>query len=484
MVDARLPLRQWLGSSDHSSVYLTEIAGPASPKAVVKIFPADFFNFDRQIQRWRALSQLHCPYLLRLLDGGRSEIDRTPFFFALTDFAEEDLSQVLPHRALTTDEVKQLLPPLLEGLTYLHKNGFVHGHIQPSNVMAAGDKLKLPVERIYAAGEHRDNTSPLSPYDAPEIATGTLTPAADVWSVGMFLVAALKQHPMDVRANPLAVPKIPADLPEPFRSIIGDCLVVDPKSRCTLTEIGAWLNPVAPVKTPAPKSAPEKTKEIRKETDVKQTGSKQTGVSQAGINAKKTVSPVRITEAPATPMAANRVAATPVAATPVKKHQSAWRIGAPIAAVVIIAALVLGQKLLTHKPETTPPASTSTPETQPAAQPAAQPTTAPAPEASTPQDPILHRVVPELSANTKRKVHGVIKINVRVEVDPSGKVIATKILTPSSSRYFNNLAQESAQQWEFAPPQQNGAPVQSAWLLRFQFSRRSAEVIPSRIARP
>jgi TonB family protein len=463
MLDARLPLRQWLGNTDHSCVYLTEIAGPKSPKAVVKIFPADFFDADHQLARWRALAQLNSPYLLRVLDGGRSEIDNTPFFFVVTDFAEEDLGQILPQRALTPDEVKELLPPVLEGLAYLHKNGFVHGHLQPSNIMAMGDKIKLPVDRIYKTGEPRDNTSPLSPYDAPETAVGTLTPAADVWSLGMFLVAALKQRPLAVTGNPPAAPKIPGDIPEPLRSIISDCLVLEPKNRSTIAEIGAWLQPTVAVTSTASAAAAKPTPVAKPAPVVKPTPARDS-------------SPVRIVE----------VAEIAVVKAVDSPRRSPWRIGVPVAVIALIGALWLGPKIFSPKHQPVPPSaerpesqerpeSPETKETKPAATPV---------QTSQPEDPIRHRVVPEVSANTKRKIHGVLKVSVHVDVDPSGKVIAAKVISPSSSRYFNNLAEETAQQWEFAPPQQNGEPAPSAWQLRFQFSRRSTAVVPSRIAQP
>jgi TonB family protein len=439
MVEARLPLRQWLGGSDHSCVYLTELAGPESPKAVVKIFPADFFDADLQLTRWRSLSQLNSESLLRVLDGGRSEIDGTKFFFVVMDFAEENLSQILPLRALTPDEVRELLPPVLEGLAFLHKNGFVHGHIQPSNIMASGDKLKLPVDRAHATNEPRSNASPLGPYDAPEIARGAMTPAADVWSLGMFLIAALKQRPLPLRENSSAAVVVPGDIPEPLRSIIGDCLTSDPKARSTIAEISAWLQPAPAIPAPAIKPVAKPA---------------HTPVS----------SPVRIVE---------------VAETPAKTRRSGWRVGAPLAAVVLIAALVLGQKLFSHKPDSTPAPTTAT-------QPAGQPPTVPSAntaskEASPTEDPILHRVVPNVSESTKRKIHGVIKVSVHVDVDPSGKVTAAKITSPSSSHYFNNLSQVVAQQWEFAPAQSNGTPEPSAWMLRFQFSRRNTQVAPSKV---
>ena len=459
MLEARLPLRQWLGNTDHSCVYLTEIAGPKSPKVVVKIFPADFFDADHQLARWRALALLNSPYLLRVLDGGRSEIDHTPFFFVVTDFADEDLGQILPQRALTPDEVKELLPPVLEGLAYLHKNGFVHGHIQPSNIMAMGDKIKLPLDRVYKTGEPRDNTSPLTPYDAPETATGTLTPAADVWSLGMFLIAALKQRPLAVPGNPPAAPKVPGDIPEPLRSIISDCLVLEPKNRSTIAEIGAWLQPTVSVTSTASAAAAKPAPVAKPAPALKPVPTRDSA-------------PMRIVE---------------VAESSPSPRRSGWRIGAPITVVALIVALFLGPRMFSHKHEPAPPITerpenAERPEVPEAKE--AKPPATPAQNASQPEDPIRHRVVPEVSASTKRKIHGIIKISVHVNVDPSGKVIAAKITSPSSSHYFNNLAEETAQQWEFAPPQQNGEAVPSAWQLRFQFSRKATAVVPSRTTQP
>ncbi len=53
-------------------------------------------------------------------------MDGAPVLYAVMEFAEEDLSQILPVRPLAPAEVSDLLPPLLDGLSYLHQKGFVH----------------------------------------------------------------------------------------------------------------------------------------------------------------------------------------------------------------------------------------------------------------------------------------------------------------------------------------------------------------------
>jgi hypothetical protein len=38
---------------------------------------------------------------------------------------------------------------------------------------------------------------------------------------------------------------------------------------------------------------------------------------------------------------------------------------------------------------------------------------------------------------------------------------------------------DAARSWKFTPPQINGQPASSQWLLRFQFGRTSTQVSPT-----
>ena len=108
--------------------------------------------------------------------------------------AEEDLSQILPQRPLAAAEVTDLLPPLLDSLSYLHDKGFVHGRIKPSNVHATGDQLKLSADQIVSSAELNVSPKRRDVYDAPETAAGIVSPAGNVWSIGVTVVAALTQN--------------------------------------------------------------------------------------------------------------------------------------------------------------------------------------------------------------------------------------------------------------------------------------------------
>src|ERR1017187_8275412 len=88
---------------------------------------------------------------------------------------------------------------------------------------------------------------------------------------------------------------------------------------------------------------------------------------------------------------------------------------------------------------------------------------------------VVRQVLPDVSQNSRKTITGTIKVTVRVEVNPSGKVAAAKLKTAGPSRYFAGLALKAAQRWEFSPPQVNGQPAASTWLLQFRFKRAGTQ---------
>ena len=73
---------------------------------------------------------------------------------------------------MAPSEVSDLLPPVLDALFYLHKNGFVHGRVKPSNVLAAGDQLKLSSDQVAPVAQQDGSRRRRDVYDAPETAAG------------------------------------------------------------------------------------------------------------------------------------------------------------------------------------------------------------------------------------------------------------------------------------------------------------------------
>jgi TonB family protein len=425
VIEGKYPLRQWLGGSDHSAVFLTEFAERPSQKAAIKLIRVDEGSAELQLARLRATRKLSHPHLIRTVECGLCRVEGSTFLYVLMECADDDLSQILPERPLAPSEVSDLLPPVLDALSYLHKNGFVHGRVKPSNVLAAGDQLKLSTDQVAPVvlqdGGHRRRDV----YDAPETAAGIISPAGDIWSVGVTLLAALTQS---VAAAEQASPTnrdLPETIPDPFRGIVRECLQLDPNRRCPLKEIQTRMQP-----------------------------------------------PARSVPAPAEP-------------APIPASSSTRRPVFAVAAVIIVVLAVVLALLYSRSSKSPVPTSDVT------KQPVSEPAPAPAAAASKPAEhaakprasggEVVHQVIPTVPRSAQNTIRGTIKVVVRVQVDPSGKVTDAKLKSAGSSRYFANQALKAAQRWEFSAPEVDGQPAASTWLLQFRFKRTSIDASPQRV---
>src|SRR5580704_7930707 len=256
VVEGKFPLRQWLGGSDDTAVFLTERAGQPSQKAAIKLIKADGGKADRLLAAWRVAAQLSHPHLIRIFESGRCRLNGDAFVYLLMEYADEDLLQILPLRPLEPAEVGEMLNPLLDALAYVHGPGLVHSRIRPSNVLAVGDQLKLSSDRIIASSAAGSERTREDVYHAPEMAAGILSPAGDLWSLGVTVVAALTQNvPFDGDVSH-GDPGLPKSIPEPYRGIARECLHLDLKRRCSIDDIEARLLPAARSVAAEPEAAP------------------------------------------------------------------------------------------------------------------------------------------------------------------------------------------------------------------------------------
>ncbi len=459
-VDGKFPLRQWLGGSEHSAVFLTERPGQ-SEKVAIKLIASDA-DADRQLSHWRAAAQLSHPHLMRIYEAGRCRLDGTPLLYLVMEYAEEDLSEILPQRALAPSEVTDLLPPLLDALSFLHSKGFVHGRVKPSNVHAMGDQLKLSADQIVATTEPASRRRDV--YDAPETAAGIVSPAGDVWSIGVTLVAALTQNVSfegSAEADPSHPDPAPPDtVPQPFRGIARECLHLDPKRRCSLAEIQARLLPAGrSVPAPVPVGEPP----------APAYGSAWRIVIPVAVlllfvlglffyrtifpgKPSSQLGPVKIEDSAPAPAPAEPVRSSPTTSNPATSNPTP-------------------SNLTTTKPAPPNPAPASVP-------------VPPAPKATAPtRGEVVHQVVPEVPQSARNTITGTVKVTVHVDVDSSGKVTAAKFKSAGPSKYFAGQAMKAAERWEFSPPVVDGKPAASAWVLQFRFKRTSAQASSERVSR-
>jgi TonB family protein len=431
------PLQHWLGGSDHSAVFLTETTGTPPQKAAIKLMAAESgAEAERQISRLRATAKLSHPNLIQTFRAGQFKIDGTPLVYVVMECADEDLSQILPQRALEPAEVKDLLPPLLGTLSYLHGSGLVHGRIKPSNVLAAGDRLKLSSDQVSSAGDQNSQRKRSDLYDAPEIAAGNISPASDIWSLGIMTVAGFTQNASFAPVDPPRDPSVPGSVPEPFRSIARECLRVDPKQRCSVAQIEARLKgQEQPPATPA----------------IPATARKPTPRQTA-----PTVQPEQPRRRPAFPIT----------------------IGVAVLLACIFAfSYFRGSKPAAQNPDAAPQPSAATSKS-------AAPAISEAPSSAKSANPageVSHQVLPDIPQSAQHTINGTIKVVVKAQVDASGKVSSAAFKSAGSSRYFADRALNAAKRWEFSPPQSDGQPQASTWLIQFRFKRSGTQASAQRV---
>ncbi len=141
VINNTFPLQRYLGGSSESAVFLTQLAGPQSSKAVLKLIP-EGASVDLQLSLWRRASKLTHPNLLQLYQGGRCRLADMDLLYVVMEHAEENLSEILPQRALTPSEARDMLGLVLDALSNLHAQGLVHSHLKPSNILATSDQVK------------------------------------------------------------------------------------------------------------------------------------------------------------------------------------------------------------------------------------------------------------------------------------------------------------------------------------------------------
>jgi TonB family protein len=452
VVNEEFPLLRYLGGSEQSAVFLTRRTDREPQEVAIKLILASAENPELQVSWWELAAKLSHPHLLRLFQRGHCQIDGTNLLYVVTEYAEESLSQILPYRALTLAEARETLQPLLDALAYIHAKGFVHGHIKPANIVAVGDQIKISSDGLCGAGESSKVLRTPGIYAAPEIADGGgVSPASDIWSLGMTLVEVLTQRPPIWEETEQPELVLPETLPEPFFDIASHCLRRNPQRRWTVAEITARLQR-------AP-SAPEE---------------------------KEIIQP--------------------------KGGLTKWGYTVPAIAAGILLLAILGPKLLHRQPNPQPasvvessqpkpepnqgavtarPNPTIKNENQPASS-APQPTSsrttantgatknAGARNATGNRDrgEVAQQVLPDVSRSALRTVHGKLKVRVKVTVDSSGNVLAAKFDSRGPSNYFADRTLQAARRWTFTPPQVDGQGVASEWILRFEFDRAGTKVHP------
>lgn len=482
VINGVLPLRRFLGRSNHSVVFLTEYKVQNLADAAIKLVPADPASADAQLAYWKSAATLAHPHLIRLFETGRCQLGGHPFLFAVMEYAEETLAQILPKRPLTADEVRELLRPTLAALRFLHDKDLVHGQLKPANFLVIGDQLKLSSDNIHPVGKSRPSIAKRSVYDPPEAKIGGIDAKGDVWGLGVTMVEALTQRlpaGLDQRTEIAVLP--PAPIPPGFEEVTERCLNRDPALRPTIDELTAQF--VDPPPAEAAQSA----------------ASAETGAADAGAAAPApgTLGAPSSPGAPVTPAApaarpemslTELLVQAPNLGSPAPAPGRRLALWGAVAGVLIAASVWV---VWHYQHPSLPSLSAQAPSPQAAASadasaapPAAPQNPAPAPPAAAAPAPaaddsrsVRHEEIPRISRGARASIRGDIVVTVRVTVDRSGNVVDEAVENRGNSKYFTRVASEAARKWRFVAADR---PDPREWLLQFEFTRggTSGHAIP------
>jgi len=243
----RYLLQSSIGSGGMATIYRArdlQMDRIVAVKVLREIYSTDK-NFVARFQREaRAASVLKHPNIVRVFDYGQTDGN---YYIVMELIEGTDLRSYLSsHNVLDVDRAIIIAHDIALGLGAAHRRGIVHRDVKPQNVLIGIDgSIKLTdfgIVSLYKnANAERLTTSGMTvgtvQYFAPEQAQGEIvTPAADVYALGIVMYEMLTGHPPFDGNSPVVVamqhiqdkPEPPGqfnpDIPEALEEIILCCL--------------------------------------------------------------------------------------------------------------------------------------------------------------------------------------------------------------------------------------------------------------------
>jgi serine/threonine protein kinase len=210
---------------------------------------ADARRFDNEI---RTLAGLSHPGLVTVYDADTT--GETPFM-VLELVEGRTLRDRLDLGPMHVEDVRRLGAALADALAHVHDQGLVHRDVKPSNILLGEDDVpRLAdfglVRLVDSARVTRaDQVVGTAAYLAPEqVRGGEITPAVDVYALGLVLLECLSGHREYEGAEIEAAvarlhrpPVVPDDLPFGFKRLLTLMTALSPARRPTARECATAL---------------------------------------------------------------------------------------------------------------------------------------------------------------------------------------------------------------------------------------------------
>jgi formylglycine-generating enzyme required for sulfatase activity len=223
-------------------------------QVAVKVIPG---NDEAQLEELLAAATLEHDHLIRCYAAGECHLLNIDALYLAMELGEGSLDNHLhlQQGPLEMGKVREVLREVTQGLAYLHDQNQVHRDLKPANVLRARGRWKLSdfgLVRRLGNESYAQTANPIGTiaYMPPEAFEGQISPAWDMWSLGIMAVQMLTGSIPYQFSEPTQLLKLVMDgklhlppLPDDFEEIVEGCLQMNRGDRWSAEQILETLNP-------------------------------------------------------------------------------------------------------------------------------------------------------------------------------------------------------------------------------------------------
>ena len=195
-IDGKYLLHRVLGAGGTGAVFEAESLSDHTDlqHVALKLIEPAAGREDQQLLEISGLAGLTHPSLLRSFTPGFCTIDGVRMLYLPMEMADESLHARISAASLSLDETRDVGTALASALVHLHEQHrpLVHRDLKPANTLRTGARWKLGdfglVRSVSStAGVRTRSFLGTAEYAPPESYDGLISPAWDVWSLGILL---------------------------------------------------------------------------------------------------------------------------------------------------------------------------------------------------------------------------------------------------------------------------------------------------------
>jgi hypothetical protein len=200
-------------------------------------------NLDVELRGVSQCLNLKHPNLVDLYDIRHDDDDQA--WVVMEYVAGESLQDVIERhpQGMPEDQVLHWFEGIARGVAYLHDHGIVHRDLKPGNIFLDQGVVKIGdygLSKFISCSRRSGQTESVGTfhYMAPEIGLGRYGKEIDIYALGILLYEMLSGHvpfegesSQEIIMKHLTMPPNLANIPAPYRGVIGRAMAKDPAER-------------------------------------------------------------------------------------------------------------------------------------------------------------------------------------------------------------------------------------------------------------